>query len=91
MNFESIFEAGSGGYEWTEIHVYKNANGAFAVDMQTGCSCYGYETPTYDELNWFYNVSQIYTEFDRAIGEVNYYFDAAESAEYKSKLRQAVK
>lgn len=46
-----IWKYESGGYQWVDFYVYQHPRESekYAADIQSGCSCYRYETP--DDFN----------------------------------------
>jgi hypothetical protein len=42
-----VYSFEAGGYDWSEIRVYRHprVDGAFFTHDDAGCSCYGYEPP----------------------------------------------
>lgn len=52
MDSLTVWDEETGGYCWDAFYVYKHPSrpGMFAVEIQSGCSCYGYDEPSYDDL-----------------------------------------
>lgn len=84
-------ESPSIGYEWSEMHFYRKVdtatgNVAIAVSTDSGCSCNSYEEP--DTLQWNWTAEAFYADVEGDLKNFGHWWDAAELAELRSKIRQ---
>lgn len=92
---ESIWSKDSGGgYEWAEFHVYNHPReqGRYVVNWDSGCSCYGYDTPTDEELSTESPVDKagVIAAYKEFVNVNEYYFDAADKTDGIEALNQVL-
>lgn len=61
-----IFGYSIGGYEWAQFSVYAHPleKGKYATDMQSGCSCNGYEPPSKAKISSQYPRSRTQVRYE---------------------------
>lgn len=90
MEYEVVYAADSGGgYEWSEVRLFKGPNGEYAVFWTSGCSCNDYESElSYrggpESLEWHFDRNRAHKQFRQ--GLENYNFTVAQAFDHYDKM-----
>lgn len=78
---EKFSVGSSGGYEWTEFHVYQHPREPrkFVTWSDSGCSCNWYEAPTLEQLEACTpeGKREVYAEFSKWWDSIGTYYDCS--------------